>query len=63
MTSVGTSAGARHDEDAMLTMKNQGEARLIGYWDPSSPEIMKDNKKVLTLPRVLPIMRYIQIVR
>jgi hypothetical protein len=57
------SAGTGQDEDAMLTVKNQEEPRLIGYEYTVYPGVMKHNKKVLTLPRVLHIMRYIQIVR
>jgi len=45
----------------MLPTNDQEAAKLI------SPDIfsgvMKDNKKILTLPRVLHIMQYIQIVR
>jgi hypothetical protein len=46
----------------MLTTKNQGEARLSGSCYTSYAGIMKHDKKILTLPRVLHIMRYIQIV-
>ena len=47
----------------MWITKNQWEARLSGYCYTSYPGIMKHDKKILTLPRVLHIMRYIQIVR
>jgi hypothetical protein len=57
------SAGVGPDEDAMLTAKNQEQTSLIGYEYTAYLGIMKRHKKILTLPRVLHIMRYIQIVR
>jgi hypothetical protein len=57
------SAGTGQDEDAMLTVKNQEEPKVIGYKYTIYAGVMKHNKKVLTLPGVFHIMRYIQIVR